>query len=138
MLPPPAWPNSGLKPLVSTENSVIASSDGVRNAVSPVSALRLVLTEMPSSVAPNAPPWPPPRETLAPVPFASGTVAMRSKGLRIAPPTTSGSSSIRWLDTVVATLASSVEHSCSAMTFTDSDIEPRFRRHIDARSEIPH
>ena len=34
MLPPPAWPNSGLNPLVSTWNSVIASSDGVRNAVS--------------------------------------------------------------------------------------------------------
>ena len=54
MAPPPAWPNSGLKPLVSTANSVIASTDGVRNAVSTVSALRFVFTEMPSSVAPNA------------------------------------------------------------------------------------
>ena len=54
MLPPPAWPNSGLNPFVSTWNSVIASSDGVRNAVSVVSPCRFVLTEIPSSVAPNA------------------------------------------------------------------------------------
>ena len=99
--PPPAWPNSGLKPLVSTENSVIASSDGVRNAVSVVSALRFVFTDTPSSVAPNAPPCPPPSDTLPPLPRASGTVEIRSNGLRIAPPTTSGSSSISLFETAV-------------------------------------
>jgi hypothetical protein len=131
MPPPPAWPNSGLKPLVSTANSVIASSDGVRNAVSVMSAWRLVLTETPSSVAPNAPPCPPPSETAVfPTPppvFASATVEIRSNGLRIAPPTTSGSSSISRFETAVATLASSV---CSvlfsATTLTDSVIAPRF------------
>ena len=46
---------SGLKPFVSTENSVIASTDGVKNAVSTVSALRFVFTEIPSKVAPKAP-----------------------------------------------------------------------------------
>ena len=55
MAPPPACPNSGLKPLVSTENSVMASTDGVKNAVSTVSAFRFVFTEMPSNVAPKAP-----------------------------------------------------------------------------------
>ena len=108
MAPPPACPNSGLKPLVSTENSVIASTEGVRNAVSTTSALRLVFTEMPSSVAPNAPPWPPPKDTFVPLPFASGTVDTRSKTLRIAPPTTSGSLSISSLEIFVETLASSV------------------------------
>src|SRR5262245_40823500 len=127
MLPPPAWPNSGLNPLVSTWNSVIASSDGVRNAVSTVSPCRLVLTEMPSSVAPNDPPCPPPSDVVLPLPRASGTVVNRSKGLRIAPPTTSGSSSIRRFDTVVATFASSVcTTAFSATTSTDSLTEPRF------------
>ena len=108
MPPPPACPNSGLNPLVSTENSVIASSDGVRNAVSVMSACRLVFTDTPSSVAPNAPPCPPPSETAVfPTPpplLASATVEIRSNGLRIAPPTTSGSSSISRFDTAVAIL----------------------------------
>ncbi len=125
MPPPPACPNSGLKPFVSTANSVIASSEGVRKAVSVVSALRFVLTEMPSSVAPNDPPWPPPSAAW-PLPRASGTVAIRSKGLRIAPPTTSGSSSINSLETFVDTLALSVWIAAfSATTFTDSAIDPR-------------
>ena len=131
MPPPPAWPNSGLKPLVSTANSVIASRDGVRNAVSVISACRLVLTDTPSRVAPNAPPWPPPSDTaVAPIPppvFASATVEIRSNGLRIAPPTTSGSSSISRFETVVAIFASSVcSVVLSATTFTASVIAPRF------------
>ena len=73
------------------EHEVIASTDGVRKFVSAVFALRFVFTEMPSSVAPNAPPWPPPSATFAPVPLASATVPTRSNTLRIAPPTTSGS-----------------------------------------------
>jgi hypothetical protein len=48
-----------------------------------------------------------------------------SNGLRIAPPTTSGSSSINWLDTFVETFAFSVSIAVlSATTFTDSAIEP--------------
>ena len=59
--------------------------------------------------------------------FASGMVEIRSNGLRIAPPTTSGSSSISRFDTAVATLASSVcSVVLSATTFTDSLIAPRF------------
>ena len=126
MAPPPACPNSGLKPLVSTENSVMASTEGVRNAVSVVSALRFVLTEMPSSVAPNAPPCPPPRTTFPPLPFASGTVDTRSKTLRIAPPTTSGSLSMSSFDMFVETFASSVcINVWSATTLTDSETAPR-------------
>ena len=126
--PPPACPNSGLKPLVSTENSVMASTDGVRNAVSLVSALRFVFTEMPSSIAPNDPPCPPPRATFEPLPFASGTVETRSNTLRIALPTTSGSWSINSFEILVVTFASSVDTSGDlAMTVTDSSIAPRFR-----------
>ena len=59
--------------------------------------------------------------------LASATVEIRSNGLRIAPPTTSGSSSISRFDTAVAIFASSV---CSvvfsATTFTVSAMEPRF------------
>ena len=68
-----------------------------------------------------------------PLPRASGTVLSRSNGLRIAPPTTSGSSSIRRFDTVVATFASSVDTTAfSATTFTDSVTEPRLKRDVDA------
>ena len=82
---------------------------------------------MPSSVAPNAPPWPPPSDVVLPLPRASGTVLSKSNGLRIAPPTTSGSSSMRRFDTVVATFASSVDTTAfSATTSTDSLTEPRF------------
>ena len=45
MTPPPAWPYSALKPLVSTENSVSASTEGVLRAASAVSPERLVPTE---------------------------------------------------------------------------------------------
>ena len=93
----------------------MASSEGVRNAVSAVSALRFVFTDTPSSVAPNAPPCPPPSDTLPPLPRASGTVEIRSNGLRIAPPTTSGSSSIRRFETAVTLLASS---ECSGVVST--------------------
>lgn len=56
-----------------------------------------------------------------------GHRAHRSNGLRIAPPTTSGSSSMSRLDTVVATFASSVEIVwVSVTTFTDSVTDPRF------------
>jgi hypothetical protein len=95
-----------------------------------MSACRLVLTDTPSRVAPNAPPCPPPSDTAVfPTPppvFASGTVEMRSNGLRIAPPTTSGSSSMSRFDTDVATFASSVcSVEFSATTFTSSVIAPR-------------
>ena len=82
---------------------------------------------MPSRVAPNEPPCPPPSDVVLPLPRASGTVASRSNGLRIAPPTTSGSSSMSRFDTVVATFASSVDTTAlSATTRTDSLTEPRF------------
>ena len=125
MAPPPAWPNSGLKPLVSTENSVMASTEGVRKAVSTTSALRFVFTEMPSRVAPNAPPCPPPRTTLPPLPLASAITCTRSNTLRIAPPTTSGSLSICSLDTLVVIFASSVWTALfTATTLTDSASAP--------------
>jgi hypothetical protein len=67
---------------------------------------------------------------VAPIPppvFASATVEIRSNGLRIAPPTTSGSSSMSLFGTVVATFASSVwSVVLSATTFTVSVIAPRF------------
>ncbi len=56
---------------------------------------RFVLTEMPSSVASHAAAWPPPSESALPRPFDSAVMVTRSNGLRIAPPTTSGSSSTK-------------------------------------------
>ena len=65
--------------------------------------------------------------TCVPLPFDSGTVATRSKTLRIAPPTTSGSWSIDSFDMFVEIFASSVDTSGElAWTVTDSSMAPRF------------
>ena len=50
--PPPAWPNSALKPLVSTENSVIASSEGALVETQLLESARVVLAEIPSRLVP--------------------------------------------------------------------------------------
>ena len=52
MTPPPAWPYSALKPLVSTVNSVIASTEGALEATQVFCRAREVSTETPSRVVP--------------------------------------------------------------------------------------
>ena len=52
IMPPPAWPYSALKPLDSTVNSVIASTDGVLTATQEAVSARVVLAETPSRLVP--------------------------------------------------------------------------------------
>ena len=74
---------------------------------------------------PRLPAWPPPRDSALPLPFDSGAIETRSKGLRMAPPTTSGSSSTILFCTAVETLAFSV-CSCAAAA-----------RHLDGFADVP-
>src|SRR6266404_862619 len=111
MMPPVAWPNSALNPLVSTVNSVIASMDGALTATQLFVRARVVLAETPSRLVPYPAACPPPRaKSLSPPKFlASGVIEARLKGLRMVPPTTSGSSSTSLLLMVTLDLAFSVE-----------------------------
>ena len=85
------------------------SSEGVLSEAHCVEPKREVAADAPSSVMPHAPPCPPPMAKFAPAPeveslfgaLASGVRTAKSNGLRTAPETTSGSSSI----SLVATLA---------------------------------
>src|SRR3954468_17208586 len=61
MTPPEACPYSALKPLVSTANSVTASSEGAFEETQLCDSARVVLAETPSSVVPYPAAWPPPR-----------------------------------------------------------------------------
>ena len=61
MTPPCAWPYSALNPFVSTVNSVMASTDGALVATQLMSWVEVSAAETPSSVIPQAAPWPPPR-----------------------------------------------------------------------------
>ena len=63
--PPPAWPNSALKPLVSTANSVMASTDGELSVVhSRCSNGAPGVADTPSTDRSQPPSWPPPMTML--------------------------------------------------------------------------
>src|SRR5256884_8936833 len=96
-------------PLVSTVNSVTASSDGALEDTQLTCSARDVLAEIPSSVVPYAAACPPPRRNPVSPPtfFDSGVRAARSNGLRNAPPTTKGNWSTILLVTVALVFASS-------------------------------
>ena len=113
--PPPAWPNSALKPLVSTANSVMASTDGELSVVQRrCSNGAPGVADTPSTVRSQPPSWPPPITMLprAPSPLlpvlASGAIRLRSSGDRSWPPTTSGRSWMNLLLIAVVTLTLSV------------------------------
>src|ERR1035437_1657470 len=83
---------SALKPPEVTLNSVRASTDGVLICVhvTPLeSSWPAVVTEVPSSVMPYAPPRPPPTRYW-PAEFTSAALADKSNGRRTAPFTTTG------------------------------------------------
>ena len=109
MTPPPAWPYSALKPLVSTVNSVSASTRGrVERGFGRVAGAVGADAVAVERGVPRRPPARRRCESLWPEPRASGTTATRLNGLRMAPPTTSGSSSTSLFCTCVETLALSV------------------------------
>src|SRR5271157_1718006 len=126
MVPPEAWPDSALKPLPSTLNSVRASTDGENLvAASDWSAPFLPpAMDEPSSATPKAL-FPPPM-WYVPLPLpTSGVDSAMSKGLREAPFTKTGSESTRNADTVVDTLPFSVCTICAAaLTSTLCDTAP--------------
>src|ERR1019366_5175940 len=86
MVPPEAWPDSALKPLPSTLNSVRASTDGENlEAASPWSAPFLPpAMDEPSSATPKAL-LPPPMWYVPLALLTSGVDSAMSKGLREAP-----------------------------------------------------
>src|ERR1700686_4321211 len=103
MTPPEACPNSALYPLVSTENSVMASREGWLYWTITVYCARGLFDETPSSWVPYAAACPPPSaQPVVPPRFLASDVSdARSKLLRIWPLTTRGSWSTRVLFTEV-------------------------------------
>src|SRR5579885_2634639 len=118
MAPPPAFPYSALKPLVSTVNSVSAPSEGVLVATQEFDSARVVLAEMPSRLTPKLAACPPPIwKLLSPKFFDSGVRIARSNGLRRLPPTTVGRSPMSLSVMTVWLLALSVwSATASALT----------------------
>ena len=105
MVPPEAWPDSALKPLASTLNSVRASTDGENLAAASPCVGAVLTAGHGRAVERNAKGIVAAADVVSTAALlTSGVASAMSKGLREAPFTRTGNEFTRYADTVVDTL----------------------------------